>query len=268
MALTGPRIDGYLARLGVTGRPPPTAEVLRALHAAHLLAVPFENASVRFREPIALGEAALVDKIVERGRGGFCFELNGAFAALLEALGFRVTLLGARPYAGGRRLGPPLDHLALRVDLDEPWLADVGFGYSFLAPLRLDIRTPQEDPAGWFQIDDGRGPGIVDVRWRHADGWRYHYRVEPTPRILADLEPSCWFHRTSPASIFTTGWRCARALPDGWVTLRDRRLVITREATREESDLDDAGLRDALASWFGVEVAPGADVDPAPPITR
>ena len=128
--MTADRIGAYLERLGFTAPPQPTIEGLRRLHTAHLARVPFENLDIHLGEKILLEPEALVAKIVERRRGGFCYELNGAFSTLLQALGFDVTLLAARVHNAGV-LGPPFDHMCLRVDLDEPWLADVGFGDNF-----------------------------------------------------------------------------------------------------------------------------------------
>src|SRR5690349_2377671 len=116
----------YLSRIGMPEElAPPSAELLRELHIRHLESVPFENLSIHLDEPIRLDEDALLDKIVRRRRGGFCYELNGVFAALLEALGFRVTRHAARVFSGDGQLGIPFDHLALIVDLDEEWLVDV-----------------------------------------------------------------------------------------------------------------------------------------------
>jgi len=131
-------VSAYLARINYSGSTVPTCETLRSLHHAHLLTVPFENLDIGLGRPIVLDEDALVRKIVERRRGGFCYELNGAFAALLQAMGFRVSLLSARVSreAGGE--SPEFDHLTLRVDLKHPWLADVGFGELFLEPLRIE----------------------------------------------------------------------------------------------------------------------------------
>jgi N-hydroxyarylamine O-acetyltransferase len=102
----------YLTRIGVTAPADADAASLRLLHRAHQLTVPFENLSIHLAEPIGLDERELVDKIVRRGRGGFCYELNGAFALLLEALGAQVSRVAARVY-GEAGLGPPFDHLAL-----------------------------------------------------------------------------------------------------------------------------------------------------------
>src|SRR5262249_37335397 len=95
----------YLNRVGVTGPAAGDAAGLRALHRAHQLTVPFENLSIHLAEPISLDERDLIDKIVRRRRGGFCYELNGAFALLLEALGVRVSPVAARAY-GDDGLGP------------------------------------------------------------------------------------------------------------------------------------------------------------------
>ena len=129
--------DAYLKRMGYAGVTNPNAETLRALHRAHLFTVPFENLDIGLKRTIPCDADAAVRKIVEQRRGGFCYELNGAFTWLLRALGFQVTLLSARVGRPDGSLGPEYDHLTLRVDLDPPWLADVGFGDSFLDPLRL-----------------------------------------------------------------------------------------------------------------------------------
>src|ERR1043165_756885 len=113
------QLAAYLARIGVPGPAGADPDALRRLHRAHLAAVPFENLSIHLGEPISLAEDDLLDKIVARRRGGFCYELNGAFALLLESRGAQVTRAAARVYDGEGRLGPPFDHLALVVRLPD-----------------------------------------------------------------------------------------------------------------------------------------------------
>src|SRR5262245_26694734 len=136
-------IEAYLKRIDYRGARTPTAETLRALHVAHLRTVPFENLSIHTGEPIVLEDEALFVKIVERRRGGFCYEANGLFAALLRALGFNVTMLSAGVANPEEGFGPDFDHMALMVTLDERWLVDVGFGDSFREPLLIDERVAQ-----------------------------------------------------------------------------------------------------------------------------
>ena len=111
-------IQAYLDRIDYHGPREPTAATLRALHMAHLLAVPFENLNIGRGWPIVLDEDALFEKIVAGRRGGFCYELNGLFAALLRALGFEVTLLSAGVARAAGGFGPEFDHLTLLVTTD------------------------------------------------------------------------------------------------------------------------------------------------------
>lgn len=237
----------YLARFDAVRPAHLDARALRDLQVLHLLAVPFENLSIHLGEAIVLDEAALFEKIVRRRRGGFCYELNGLFAALLSALGFDVTLLAARGFGSGG-LGPPFDHLALRVEAPQPWLVDVGFGRHSHHPLRLDVRGDQRDPGGTFRVVES-GSGDLDVLMDGA----LQYRVEPRPRALADFEPTCWWHQTSPRSHFTQGLVCSRLTVAGRVTLDDRTLIETAGSERRERTLtSDAEVLAGYRDHFGI----------------
>ena len=160
------------------------------------------------------------------GRGGFCYELNGAFAVLLRELGFAVDYLDARVYSDDA-VGQHFEHLALSVTLDEPWLVDVGFGYSFAEPLRFVIDLEQDDPMGAFRLVEA-GDGL-DLEWRHRDGrWVPHYRVDRTPHDLVAFAAMCDELQTSPTSPFVTDWLCSRIEGGGGVTLFGDVLIDTR----------------------------------------
>lgn len=148
------QVDAYLRRLGAEAPARPTLDALRELHLRHLRTVPFENLSVHLGEEIVLEEARLLEKIVGARRGGFCYELNGLFGALLSALGYEVTRLAARVYGDGGVLGIPYDHMALlaRTVDGGDWLADVGFGAHSHGPLEFGERGEQEDSGGTFRI--------------------------------------------------------------------------------------------------------------------
>ncbi len=105
-------------RIGYEGSREPSAQTLRALQLAHLRTVPFENLSIHSNETIVLRDDALFDKVVTRRRGGFCYELNGLFAALLRALGFEVEMLAAGVANAAGNFGPDFDHMTLLVKLD------------------------------------------------------------------------------------------------------------------------------------------------------
>jgi N-hydroxyarylamine O-acetyltransferase len=140
------RVDAtdYLARIGAAADDP-----LDVLMARHLETVPFENLSVHERDHVPLEDEALVGKVVDRRRGGFCYELNGAFAWLLRELGHHVAYCSAR-VATGDGFSFPGDHMALIAD--GRTLVDVGFGRFAVGPLDLDSRDDQPDRAGTFTV--------------------------------------------------------------------------------------------------------------------
>ena len=241
-------VDAYLDRIGTERPATVDGAVLTELHERHLAAVPFENLDIHLGVPIELDEERLVAKVVG-GRGGFCYELNGAFAALLRALGAEVTLLSAGVHSPSG-LGPPFDHMALRVDLDEPWLADVGFGRHSVRPLRLSERGDQADPGGTFRLVDAGG-GDLDVLRDGAP----QYRVEARSRRLADFAPTCWWQQTWPASHFRSGPMATLQTPGGQVTVAGRTLIRTVEGERTETPLgSDAEVLAAYREHLGIDL--------------
>jgi N-hydroxyarylamine O-acetyltransferase len=244
----------YFKRLNYQGSGLPTLETLRALHSTHMLAVPFENLDISLGRPIRLDEAALYAKIVAGHRGGFCYELNGLFLALLRALGFEVTLLSARVYDHGQ-LGPEFDHLALRVQLDTPWLADVGFGDSFIEPLRLEAGAEQSDAAGAFRLQHDMD-GAWRLQARNAQGsWDDTYAFASQPRQMADFQEMCLYQQTSPDWHFTQHRICSRATPAGRITIIDQRLIVTTHGERIEANLaTEAEFNVALRQHFEIDL--------------
>jgi len=243
-------LDAYFGRLAVPRPYTADAVNLHVLHRAHQMTVPFENLSIHLGEPIVLAEHDLIHKIVHRRRGGFCYELNGAMAILLETMGAQVRRVAARVYSEGRA-GPPFDHMALVVhatDASGPWLIDVGFGSHSVYPLLYDSRHEQDDPAGRFLLVDTED-GDVDVL---KDG-KPQYRIEPRERSLADFAPTCWWQATSPASHFTRSTICSRLTTDGRVSISGRTLITTGGGERTERQLpDDAAVLAAHREHFGI----------------
>lgn len=237
-------IDAYLERIGASRE-----STLAELQHRHLLSVPFENLSIHLGEKIVLEPQALVSKIVDRRRGGFCYELNGAFATLLTGLGHRVELLQARVMTPGGP-GIPYDHLALRVD--DEFLADVGFGAFSHYPLRIGERGDQADPAGTFRIEE-TGEGDLEVL---LDG-QPEYRLELRPRVLADFAAGCWWHQTCPKSHFTRQVICSKLTEHGRISLRGSENLIRTgldgARTTEPLDGDEAVLA-AYLEHFAIKL--------------
>jgi len=251
-------IDAYLHRINYRGSLAPTAQTLRDLQLAHLLAVPFENLSIHSAESIILNDDALFEKIVRRRRGGFCYELNGLFAALLRELGFEVTMLSAGVANAEGIFGPDFAHMSLLVvvhdsDPAKRWLADVGFGDSFLEPLELDSRVEQTQGERAYRIVADQAHLIL--MQRESDGeWKGQYRFTLEAYGYADYAEMCRYHQTSPLSHFTRARVCTRATPEGRVTLSEMRLITTIHGQERTERLlkSDAEYTSVLKEHFGI----------------
>ena len=247
----------YLERIGYEGSLQPDIDVLRELHRRHLLSVPFENLDITTGRPIVLSQAALYDKIIGHRRGGFCYELNGAFAGLLKALRFRVSLLSARSAEEGGGFTPDFDHMALLIRLKERWLIDVGFGDLFTEPKRIDADGPQIDDGKTFRITRDGGGRLLS-RWdKEKKSWKPEYLFTLRPRKLEDFVPMCTFQQTSLDSFFRRGSICTLLTPSGRMTVTEKKLITTRSGRRFERPVRDTReFRALLHRRFGIDLDP------------
>lgn len=245
-------IAAYFARIEYAGSTEPTLQTLSALHTAHLVSVPFENHDIPRGVPIVLDVDAMFDKIVRRNRGGFCYELNGVFASLLASLGYDVTLLSAGVADDAGVFGPEYDHLLLLVRLDGPYIADVGFGNGFVAPLAFRDGLEQSQGASRFRFV------AIDERWQldrsDNDGpWKPQYSFADTPRALTEFAGMCLYHQTSADSPFTRKRLATRLTESGRATLVDRKLTIDDNGEQTIRELDPEELtEDVLRERFGL----------------
>lgn len=251
-------VEAYLRRIEYAGPRDPSPSTLRNLHRQHLFTVPFENLDIALGVPIVLEPEALFNKIVIRKRGGFCYELNGLFHELLTALGFRAEMLSARVRNEDGSFGREFDHMLLKVSMEEPWIADVGFGDSFVEPLLL-VRPGSQgtgrDSQYSLRLFDGRW-GLSRCDREKLPVPLYHFAE--LPRQIIDFAAMCVFHQTSPESHFTQSYVCTKPMPDGRITLSKMRLVTTRNGVREETQLaSEHDLRECLSSQFGIEFPSG-----------
>lgn len=230
-------IQSCLERIGYDKPAKPDLETLRGLHLAHLLTVPFENLDIHLGIPIQLNERALWDKLILRKRGGFCYELNGMFAWLLKQIGFEVTYLNGRGYNDNDTYSREFDHLTLLVKIPGKtthWLADVGFGDSFVRPLRIEFGAEQVQGLWAYRLEEFESG--INLWRRDFDGvWRRQYFFDLQARNFpSDYEPSCQYHQTSPNSSFTRDRIISRVTVDGRVTLDSKNLTVTTNGKREK----------------------------------
>lgn len=248
----------YLARVGHSGPTDVSLRTLRALHRAHLLAIPYENLDIHLGIPVTLDREALFTKLVDERRGGWCFEMNGLLGRVLETLGFEVRYVSGavgRAEHGWRSLG---NHLVLIVTLDRPWIVDVGFGDGFLTPIPLEVGSYRQDFLQYSVSRQGPWWRVHNHQFGGADGFDFTL----TARRLEDFAHQCHELQTSPDSSFVRTLVCERHEPDGLVILRSATLrevradgVHTRVLTdatdfarvlRERFDL---AIPDAEALW-------------------
>jgi len=246
----------YLKRIGYHGPTRPTARLLRELHRNHLLAIPFENLDIHLHKPITLSNAAFNRKIIESHRGGFCYELNGCFANLLKNVGYKFSMLSARVATKDGGYSPAFDHMTLLVQLEHPWLVDVGFGDSFTEPKRLDLLGPQPDHGREYRLTKEKDWTLLSRRIMGEIPWEPQYKFNLKPRKLRDFAPRCRWQQTSPRSHFTQGPLCSRLTPDGRLTLTNTKLTITRGDKKVERSLKHSGeFAMLLREHFGIKLS-------------
>lgn len=251
-------LDAYLSRIGHDGPRTPTLDTLRALHALHPRAIPFENLDPWFGRPVELAPAALEDKLVRRARGGYCYEQNGLFGAVLHTLGFRVRGLAARVrWQLAPDVAMPRSHMLLLVELPEgPHVADVGFGLMTLtAPLRFEPDREQPTSHETYRLR-AEGAGFV-LEARVRGEWRSLYAFDLVEQLPVDYEVLNWYTSTHPSSRFVQHLIAARPTDDGRLALLDRELsryhLDGRVERRTLAGADE--LRESLACDFGIDLA-------------
>lgn len=245
-------VQAYLARIGHTRPINLDRDTLESLQRAHLTAVPFENLDVFHRAGVRTDPAWSFDKIVIRHRGGWCFELNGAFSELLRSLGFEVTRMAATVTQDGATASAP-NHLTLRVDLARPYLVDVGFGASGpIRPLPLDGPGPHDGGFTAFRFVE-TGPDRILERRRSDGSWNPEYRFGFDAREMSAFEPASRRLQAGPGH-FTDAPFATRLLDGGpdRVSLTPGRLTIYRDGAVEHTDVDPSAWETTLRDRFGL----------------
>jgi N-hydroxyarylamine O-acetyltransferase len=257
-------LDRYFARIGLSpsrlGPRTATLDALNQIVRAHVLAIPFENLDVLLGRPIDLDLDAIQRKLVDDRRGGYCFEQNSLLLAVLTQLGFEARPLSARVrYQRPRDFTPARAHLFVRVELDAPWLVDVGIGsMSMASAIRLDTDEPQATPHEPRRLI--REGDRIFHQVRLGDDWHdlYELTLEEMPAI--DREVANWYTSTHPQSHFRHRLSVARALPEGRrISLVNRELTVRERDGRAQHRMIETPdeLLAVLAEHFGLSFPPG-----------
>jgi arylamine N-acetyltransferase len=244
------QLADYLERIGHGWDVRPDLDTLRSLHRAHAATIPFEGLDAQLGLVPSLDPDAIFEKIVQRGRGGWCYEMNGLFGAALAAIGFSVTRLAGgvmRQNVGDGAMG---GHLALLVDCEGQWLCDVGFGGSLLEPLPLEAGEREDAPytVSLIRTDDGY--------WRFTElaetPFGYDFRAEPADEALLAARRD--WQATHPDSNFTLNFVAQKRHPDRHLVLRGRVLTERGPGGTTTRTLDHPDeFVGILAERFGID---------------
>jgi len=248
-------LAAYLRRIGLQELPPANLAGLRALHLAHATSIPFENLDIQMGLPIRLDLASLQAKLVQRRRGGYCFEHNTLFQAVLRQAGFEVMACEARVRLGATEV-LPRTHMLLVVTLEgAPWLCDVGFGgEGLLQPVPLDGESHSQFLNTYRVAVEG--PLRVLQSFHHG-AWQDLYAFEPAPRFPVDFEMANHFTSSYPESRFIKTLTAQLPGPDVRRILRNRALTELRGDAAEGRELSPAEIIPTLKETFGIEVPEG-----------
>lgn len=252
MALTSGQLDAYLARIGVDRPVSLDVHGLSKLHRAHLMAFTWEALDAFMGWPSSITPAAAFVKMVEGRRGGWCYEMNGLFGAALAALGFRVIRLCGgvnRETLGDTAIG---NHLTLRVDLDRPYLAEVGVADAIVEPVPLAVGPirqrgfefsimPTDD--GWLRFNN------------HAHGIAHSFDFRADHSDEAAMAATHGWLMQDPGSPFTNALAILRHTTDGYVALHNDCLrSVTADSIGEQRITSAEHLADTFETIFDLDV--------------
>ena len=272
-------LGAYLLRIGLSQRPAPDAQGLAAVQFAHRQAIGFENFDVRLGRGISLDPERIFAKLIRGQRGGYCFEHNILYAAMLRAMGLPCRPLLARvwlgmdPEAVAPAAVPPRTHVLLLVDVgDEAWIADAGFGAAYVPsmPLADGATATSADGAshrlrrvgaegavtGQWWLERAGPASATDGRFLPHEGWQVQYAFELGEVVPVDLEMSNHWTATRKESRFTQADLATIVLPEGFASLNGRRMTIHHEGRGDAMEFLDAGdYRAALADLFRIALS-------------
>ncbi len=249
-------LQAYLRRIDYQGAVEPTRRVLEALHLAHATHIPFENLDILLGRPIALDLASLQSKLVARRRGGYCFEHNLLFAAILREFGFEPVMLAARVRHRTTAI-LPRTHMLLLVEAEgSRWLADVGFGgEGLLLPVPFGSGEEARHYAWTYRVIEDAGAGTWILQSRRNDAWLDLYAFTLEPQQAVDYEIANHYMSTHPDSRFVQTLTVQLPGTQRRMILRNSDLIEDRGDTVLERKIEsDEELVSALQEYFGLDM--------------
>lgn len=253
LMMPSPFLEAYLDRIGLAAPVSPDLDTLRRLHVAHVAGIPFENLDILLGRGIHLDLERLHHKMVAQRRGGYCFEQNTLFLAVLRESGFTATPMEARVRVGSATVRPRT-HMVLAVNIEgQEWLADVGFGGEGPhepVPMRGADTTPS---AGLSYRIVEEGDARV-LQMRRAMEWADQYAFLPQAVHPVDFEVANWFTSTHPQSPFVRTLTAQRTTHDVRYVLRYPTYMEIRDAETRTREIDRRELLPLLREVFLIDL--------------
>lgn len=256
--------EEYLRRIGIepSSVGSPDLETLRRICRAHVMTVPFENLDITGGPEdeaggpgVSLSVPDMYEKIVERGRGGYCFELNGLFHWLLDELGYDIDRVAAR-MTNGNSIRVPANHHSNIVYLDRRYVVDVGMGRPKIRrPVPLDGSAVLDDAGVEWRVIESERPDAtysVEFRYQGNDEWTQRYIFEETPRDLSYFEATNDYLQCAPESPFTGSPVIFRSTDDGLVELQSDTFIEYSGAEKREKSVSPEEWFELLEEQFGI----------------
>lgn len=246
-------IDCYLKRINFPTSPNVDLKTLVALQNFHLKSIPFENLDIHFNNPVILHIDNIYDKIVNKNRGGFCYELNGLFFYLLQQIGFEVKMISAEVFEKNGVYSADFDHMGIIANIgDQSYLVDVGFGKFSFSPLKIDIGKEINDEFGTFTFRQDRGYFIICEMENGEIIPQYRFRQDE--RKLSDFENMCKFHQTNPNSHFKQNLVVSIVTETGRNTLSRNQFKRTSNGQVQLEEFDESDIEMMLYKYFKLKV--------------
>ena len=247
-------IDAYLQRINYEGEKAPTVETLKSIHHAQLYTIPFENFDIQLGRTINLNSEAIFEKLMQKSRGGYCFELNGIFLMALKSMGFDVRALLARVHLTGTPTGR--GHQIELVTINgKQWIADVGFGADTpRAPIPLELNQPTFHDGQKIRLVDAGHFGIMLQSKKNAE-WIDLYSFDLSHVFPADIDYANHFTSTHPSSLFVFARVAALPIKNGTITIFNntfKRVIADNEDVIELTE--GQAYLNALKNHFGIEL--------------
>lgn len=251
-------VDNYLKRIGLDRPKVLDRQSLEAILKHSARTIPFENLDIHLGKSIIIDDEAVIDKILNQGRGGYCYEVNGLLSLVLKELGFKTGFLGARTIFGYNELRP-VTHMILKVDIDsESYLCDLGFtGMNSITPIAIGSSSEVKDYYKYFRLQEDKELGYILQVKNDQDKWNSLYSFDMQPYKKIDFELANYFNSTSEKSICTRQLICSINTEEGSIRLVGNELKIRSENVSEDRVITTKEqLQDTLENKFKIFLTP------------